>query len=391
MSKRKIRSSQDRIEQQLDLFGSTTEQYKIPKDKKVYLIELFAGVGSQHRALSVLLGDRLVSWKICEWTYSSIVAYNSVNIHDYTNYAENKTKEELIDRIRGISVDEVKPLTEEQLQKKNIEWLRNAYNNCVATHNLINVVEAKAKDFELEKCLDGVVILCYSFPCQDISMAGRLAGYDEDSQSRSSMLWQVRRILKEMKELGDMPKILMLENVPQVCGSRNLDNWKKWLKELETLGYTSEYSFLNAADYGVAQNRERCFLISLYQEPKGSYTFPRKLHLKYTLRNYCKEAVDKKYYLSKKMIRGMINTKFHQYQLKNSIQNLNGVSDTLTTATGERCPHCIPISNNTELGYLLAEVGDGIDCSGRMKHHRGTVQKGVCQTINCSGTDGGGF
>ena len=72
---------------------------------------------------------------------------------------------------------------------------------------------------------------------------------------------------------------------------------------------------------------------------------------------------------------------FEYYAYKIVLQDLDGAVDTLTTATGSRCPHAIPIKNATKKGYLEAEYGDGIDISGRMEYHRGTVQKGKAQTI----------
>ena len=152
---------------------------------------------------------------------------------------------------------------------------------------------------------------------------------------------------------------------------------------MENLGYTSYDQILNAKDYGIPQNRKRVFMVSL--PGQFSYTFPRRLPLKYRLGDFLEEQVDEKYYLSEKMLNGMIHTKFHQYQLENRLQDTDDVVDTLTTATGARCPHLIPIKNNNSQGFALAEEGDGIDISGRMEYHRGTVQKGCSQTINTMG------
>ena len=177
--------------------------------------------------------------------------------------------------------------------------------------------------------------------------------------------------------------MLICENVPDLVEVNFVKDFSKWVSALENLGYTSYDQILNAKDYGIPQNRKRVFMVSL--PGQFSYTFPRKIALKYKLGDFLEENVNEKYYLSEKMLNGMIHTKFHQYQLENRLQDTDDIVDTLTTATGARCPHLIPIKNNNSQGFALAEEGDGIDISGRMEHHRGTVQKGCSQTINTMG------
>lgn len=116
-----------------------------------------------------------------------------------------------------------------------------------------------------------------------------------------------------------------------------------------------------------------------------NYTFPKPIPLKLKLKDMLEDNVDEKYYLSDKMLNGMINTNFNSYKLENRLQDLNNSCDTLLTSTGSRCPHCIPIKNATKKGYLEATHGDGIDISSRMEYHRGTVQKGKIQTLTTSG------
>lgn len=155
----------DRIEQQLDLFASSDSEdygkYKITKP--IRLIELFAGVGAQFKALK-LLTNKVESYKICEWAFNSIIAYNAVHIKDFKDYSVDKTKEEMITRIKGISVDYNQPLSDEQLNKKPIEWIKRAYNNVVATHNLINIMTVKGGDLEIKDTDKYEYIMTYSFP-----------------------------------------------------------------------------------------------------------------------------------------------------------------------------------------------------------------------------------
>ena len=121
------------------------------------------------------------------------------------------------------------------------------------------------------------------------------------SGTRSGLLWEVERLLDECDEL---PQILLMENVPQVISSKNMNDFHKWQKKLEDLGYTNYVSLLNAKDYGIPQNRNRCFMISILGQ--YNYSFPKGFELKLRLKDMLEDEVDEKYYLSEKMINGFI-------------------------------------------------------------------------------------
>lgn len=111
--------------------------------------------------------------------------------------------------------------------------------------------------------------------CQDLSCAGRQRGMAKGTGTRSGLLWEVERLLREMQE---RPQILLMENVPQVVSEKFIGDFSKWLEFLESIGYTSKYEILNAKDYGVPQNRERCFMVSwqgdyFYDFPPPAKTF----------------------------------------------------------------------------------------------------------------------
>ena len=184
--------------EQLSLWGEIFPYYKIKQP--VILLEMFAGIGAQHKALSIL-GIKIdkEKSKICEWAYNSYCGYNAIHIKDKTDYSIGKAKEELIERIKGTSINYNEPLSMDQLKKKNIEWLRNAYNNCVATHNLVNVMEVKGHDLgDLPQ--EQTSILTYSFPCQDLSLAGKRQGMatsQAEGGTRCGLLWEIERILRE--------------------------------------------------------------------------------------------------------------------------------------------------------------------------------------------------
>lgn len=117
------------------------------------------------------------------------------------------------------------------------------------------------------------------------------------SGTRSGLLWEVERILTEIRDSnGELPQILFMENVPQVHGKKNINDFNKWLGFLESLGYTNYWKDLNAKNYGVAQNRNRCFMFSFLGN--YSYNFPNPIPLKKKLRDYLEENVDEKYYIN---------------------------------------------------------------------------------------------
>lgn len=129
---------------------------------------------------------------------------------------------------------------------------------------------------------------------------------EKGSGTRSGLLWEVERILLELKEMERRPDVLLMENVPQVCGTANIRPWNDWLDSLHRMGYTNYFKILNAKDYAIPQNRERCFMVSILGN--GSYAFPSKLKLRYRLKDFLDEGIDEKYYLSEKMTERFVNT-----------------------------------------------------------------------------------
>ena len=130
----------------------------------------------------------------------------------------------------------------------------------------IDIKEIHAKDLNVVDTDKFCYMMTYSFPCTDLSVAGLQKGMKKGSGTRSGLLWEVERLLKEMNEL---PQILFMENVTQVHNKQNIEDFKSWLSFLESLGYSNYWQDLNAKDFGVPQNRERCFMISLL----GNYVY----------------------------------------------------------------------------------------------------------------------
>ena len=367
------------MQEDITIFDLMYDKYKI--DKPIRLIELFGGYGSQALALKYL-GVEFEHWKLCEWAIKSIQAYKDIHFendnNDYSaSFDIDFIKKFLIDK--GISQNYNEPMTKEKIEKMSEKNARQVFNNIFATHNLVNISTTNAKDLEIKETNKYCYIMCYSFPCQDLSLAGKRQGM-KDTSTRSGLLWEVERILTE---LDNKPQLLLMENVPQVHSQDNIEDFKKWVLRLEELGYKNYVQDLIATDFGIPQTRNRCFMVSILGN--YSYTFPKPIPLKLKLKDMLEENVNKKYFIIDKMLQGMINTNFNSYKLESRLQDLDGSVDTLTTSTGSRCLHAIPIKNKTKKGYLEAKEGDGIDISSRMEHHRGNVQKDKIQTITTSG------
>ena len=368
---------------QYSIFDIIYPKYKMTKP--IRLIELFGGYGSQALALKYL-GVEFEHWKLVEWAVKSIQAYKDIHCtDDNTNYSKDLTKENIIDILHylGISSNYNEPMTLEQIKRLNEPQLRNIYNNIVATNNLVNIQQVKGEDLEIVDTDKYCYIMTYSFPCQDLSLAGKGKGMS-DTSTRSGMLWEVERILTECKELGTLPQILLMENVPQVHGEGNVEDFNKWQLRLEELGYKNYWEDLIATDYGIPQTRNRCFMVSILGD--YSYQFPPKQPLKLKLKDMLEDNVDEKYYLSDKQIEDIQSWNAYEKPLENMEKtDKNNISPTLTTRSGAYAAGMILIKNATTKGYLEAKEGDGIDISSRMQHHRGTVQKDKAQTITTFG------
>lgn len=172
--------------------------------------------------------------------------------------------------------------------------------------------------------------------CQNLSVAGRmekLKTIDEinddnlyDIENRSNMLWQVDRILSECE---NKPQILLMENVIGVHGAGNEVPFRQWISRLENYGYQSYWNDLSATEFKIPQTRNRTFMVSILGN--YNYTFPKKTKLELRLKDLLEPegTVDEKYYLSDKMITGMLNTNFESYKLENKLLEQDGIANTI--------------------------------------------------------------
>lgn len=233
---------------QLNIYDLLFPKYKITKP--IRLIECFAGIGSQAKSLKKLqkeFGFQFEHYRVIEFDKYAIASYNAVHGTDF----------ETTDITKIHASD-------------------------------LNITETNKYDY----------IMTYSFPCQDLSLAGKKKGMTKGSGTRSGLLWEVERLLDECNEL---PQILLMENVPQIISSRNMNDFHSWQKKLEDLGYTNYVSLLNSKDYGIPQNRNRCFMVSILGQ--YSYSFPKGFELKLRLKDMLEDKIDEKYYISDKLLK----------------------------------------------------------------------------------------
>lgn len=241
---------------QMNLFDYLREPISITKP--IRLIELFAGYGSQAMALK-RIGADFEHYRVVEFDKYAIASYNAVH---GTNFPT------------------------------------------------MDITKVHAEDLNICDTDAFTYLLTYSFPCTDLSVAGKQAGMSKGSGTRSGLLWEVERILTEIRDSnGELPQILFMENVPQVHSQDNMPDFRKWLDFLESLGYTNYYQDLNAKNYGVAQNRERCFMFSFLGE--YNYKFPNPIPLEKKSKDYLEKDVDEKYYINnekaEKLIKQLID------------------------------------------------------------------------------------
>lgn len=225
--------------EQLDIFDLTRPTFQI--DKPIRLIELFSGLGSQAMALRDL-GSDFEHYRVVEFDRFAVASYNAIHGTDFE------------------------------------------------TTDIRNISGVNLGICDTDKYC---YIMTYSFPCQDLSVAGKQKGMAKGGGTRSGLLWEVERLLNECTEL---PQVLLMENVPQVHSKANMPDFQKWIDFLESKGYSNYWRDLNAKDYGVAQNRDRCFMVSLLGQ--WNYKFPQPIPLERKLKDYLEDEVDEKYYIN---------------------------------------------------------------------------------------------
>lgn len=170
-----------------------------------------------------------------------------------------------------ISSDSKKSVNE-NFYKRNTQnsiigyWLVESKNKA---HNLFDITKVNWNDFPKD-----IDIFTYSFPCQDISNQGKQRGFSKDSKSRSGLLWEIDRLLSDLKiNKENLPNYLLLENVKAIVNKNHIETFNLWKDKLDELGYLNHQYILNSADFGSCQSRQRVFLLSVKKTHQKSTGF----------------------------------------------------------------------------------------------------------------------
>lgn len=164
----------------------------------------------------------------------------------------------------------------------------------VKSYNAINNTQFEPQDITKWNKDIKVDLIMHGSPCQDISIAGLQAGADKDTGTRSSLMYETIRIVEKLN-----PKYVIWENVKNLLSKKHKHNFDNYIDKLEKLGYNSYYQVLNAKDYGIPQNRERVYTISIRKDIPQSFNFPEKEELKLRLKDMLEDEVDEKYFVKK--------------------------------------------------------------------------------------------
>lgn len=179
-------------------------------------------------------------------------------------------------------------------------------------------------------------LFTYSSPCQDISQAGKQMGLKEGSDTRSALLWRVADAVEVLR-----PKYLLQENVAALVSEKFMPDFQKWLDKLSSLGYVSRWARLNAKDYGVPQNRDRVFCLSMRKDVAFDYQFPDPIPLKRKLEDVLQEEVDTRFFLKDEAVSKFLQANdkdtcvFHQFEIEPSHENAMALKAILTLFTKE--------------------------------------------------------
>lgn len=276
--------------------------------EKIKVFESFAGYGSQSFALELLRNDIGLDYEvvgISEIDKTATMAY----------YAARD--ERLDPDSEHFDAEYVESLIAKKQTYQPSEELQSRYPNF---GDITKIDWENVPDFNL---------LTYSFPCTDISTAGLQKGLAEGSGTRSSLLWECAKAIQTKR-----PKYLLMENVKALVSDKFIPDFRRWMKWLEDMGYTNFHQVLNSKDFGVPQNRERVFMISILSDD-AIYYFPKPFKLDRRLKDVLEKNVDESFYLSDKKIQDIIDhcnrkqsqTKLGEEEIKDMDSYLENMMD----------------------------------------------------------------
>lgn len=276
------------------------------KMRKIKIFEAFAGIGAQSAALKKAnINYEVVG--ISEWFINALLAYDAIHYGDkpFETDLTIKQKRTYLKHFK-FSKDSVNECNLDTLKDDEIDDLYRAH---IRSKNKGSITDVKLSS------LPRIDMLVYSFPCQDLSTGGKTAGMAKGSGTRSGLLWEIERILEDLKKNNKLPKALLLENVKALLAKSNEEDFKQWKKFLDKIGYHNEEPLiLDAQNFGIPQHRERCFMLSQLADKKNKIVqdFPEKL-----------EKIRKKYFDEKKDITYFIHLDPNDHKDEQDAAQLN--------------------------------------------------------------------
>ncbi len=230
------------------------------------VVETFSGIGSQAKALKKA-GIPYEIMNTVEWDINAMVAYDIIHNGkpDLTKYKDS-SKEELLDILckYSLSTDGKKRASIKALKMHSSETLMHICHAIEKCKSLVSINDVNEGDLPEE-----IDLLTYSFPCQDLSIAhawfGESGGIDRNANNRSSLLWEIERILIERynKNKRKLPKFLLMENVNNICSPTHNTNFVEWQEILNGMGYENKVYSLDASNFGIPQKRRRIYMVSV--------------------------------------------------------------------------------------------------------------------------------
>lgn len=385
------------------------------KTEKITVNELFSGIGAQVSALE-RLGIPCEIKHTSDIDHNAVLAYASIHCgltEDLINtYAEYPAREEMARQLTEVN------LGYDFQKNKPYNWYRfvNSKSKELEKYWLANKLSRNLGDISKLEHLDYADFWTYSFPCTDISVAGKQEGIKQ-GQTRSGLLYEVQRLLERANQMLTLPKYLMLENVKNLVGKKFKPQFDEWVAWLDELGYNTYWKVLNAKDYGVPQNRERVFAISIRKDiDNGKFEFPQPFDNGIRLKDVLENSVDEKYYLTGTMIRDFINynenytasetnrciqmgslsgSKWDKmFEISRRYYSTKGIAPTIhTSGGGNQGPKIAEpiayVKEATKKGYAEIYEGDSVNLEQpNSKTRRGRVGKGCVQTLTTSCNQG---
>lgn len=396
---------------------------------KISMIELFSGVGAQERALRQF-GFPYEVINTCDCDKDAVLSYAAMrwDLEKEMEIFEFPTQDTMIEELQAKNLGYDFQKGKHTITKKTpLIKLKQYYIADKLSRNL--------GDIGLVEKLPYADLATYSFPCTDLSVAGKgegmvnkcdaceyswpidfsnaeeilicpKCGAEVSSSTRSGLLGQVQRLLSVAQMDGTLPKFLLLENVKNLVGKKFIGQFEAWVKWLDSIGYNTYYQVLNGKHYSIPQNRERVFAISIRKDvdTKG-FIFPETVPLTTRLKDMLEKNVNEKYYLPDDRIEKILNTTFMQEKKRKcvpveedispirigniydekfgtgyagNVWDTDGVSPTLQTAQGgNRMPLVLDeikvIGNYMPSNHDASRVVDIDGIAPTVKENHGTV------------------